>query len=180
MSDPYSAVRPAQVSPAIPSDLSLWTGKSVLSQIVHEAIHEFKSDWPATEWSLTDGKSFSTERLLALLAFSYATGIYSSEEIEVRSRQDPWLRNICGERCPGMNLLRSVRRGCRTLLENCLVRILEESWSVRFGQPHPDWQDSFAVSLRQFLEKVEKPCLEAEMRFRIDRAVLFDSMSLDI
>lgn len=94
--------------------------------------------WIETEvamlsWNMTEqyerspakhGVVIELRRLLHLLSFSYATGLYGSEEIIRACRTDPLMRDICGGMVPFAHELQSARRRHRMLLEKVLAAVM--------------------------------------------------------
>lgn len=120
--------------------------------------------------------------MLALLTYSYASGIYESAEIEFAARQDPILRYLCAKQFPSAALLRRFRRRQRVTIEACLRRVLARVWSEatfnpRGGRP---WTVS---SLERSRNRWQGPCnLSAageEAAARLDEAVRIDAFALD-
>jgi len=58
--------------------------------------------------------------LLGLLTYCYASGVFSSQEIEARVRKDPILILLCGHELPDWHLIRRFRRYNREVIQRCL------------------------------------------------------------
>lgn len=151
----------------IPEDLREWVGARELVAIVFEAVHaaEEAGDDPLTGRQFHSGQ---TRILLTLLTFSYAIGMYISEEVEAQSVADPELAYLSG-RCGASSVrLRQFRRHYRCFLQRSLGRLFERVLASRGGSLRiaPACDD---------LESVSAWLAEA----RINRSVLADTMALD-
>ena len=62
--------------------------------------------------------------LLGLLTYCYASGVFSSLEIEARVRQDPILILLCGRELPDWHRIRRFRRYNHAAIQRCLEATL--------------------------------------------------------
>lgn len=105
------------------SELLARLDDSSLIKLVLEAVHEFDLELPGARSA--DGISFNAGQTATLLAFCYARGIYSSEEIENRLPGDAAIRYICAGTNPHWHLLRRFRRDNSLLMLGILTRLME-------------------------------------------------------
>lgn len=168
---------PPASAPAVPEDLRTWLPESVLVRLVLDA---------ATGPELTqhplaplgDGEeTFAAGLVLSLLAYSYATGRFGSEEIEASLRSDPTLAYLATRRVPSAAVFRRCRRRHRDLLTVVLTRVLDASLNWRAAVldallfvPLPNSAQGSAPDWRA--------CQNAQDR--IQRAVLEDAVAADI
>ncbi len=96
---------------------------AALIKLVLEAVHEFDLTMPVRR--LAKGRTFGPEQTATLLAYCYARGVYSSEEIEGRLSVDPGVAYICAGLKPDWHMLRRFRRDNALLLLGILTRLLE-------------------------------------------------------
>jgi hypothetical protein len=141
--------------PAIPEDLREWLSEPELVLWVEEAVHKCtKVEIPQL--------AHERELLLRIIAYSYSTGTYLSEEIEAAfliSGKEPVLEN------PIQSLsgtIRQFRRYHRELVEACLFGVLSAaSRAPRAGKGIPS------------------STLMSEASRRVLQAIRYDSWSLD-
>jgi hypothetical protein len=150
----------------LPEDLRAWVSDDVLVSLVFEAVHttgwgEAASRSPAP---LPPGRP---RVLLTLLTYSYAIGLYGSDEIENRIPIDPQLLYLSArEDIPSYDL-RHFRRYHRAPLQQTLSMVFQLLCEARDQAPAA----RFGVDLSAL-------CASAAER-RINEAVLRDTMALD-
>jgi len=117
--------------------------------------------------------------MLSLLGYAYASGVYTSGEIESSSRTDGMMRYLCANHFPSATELRRFRRHHRPQLVDCLSRVFERNQrnpeSGNSNQSDSARWESARGSDRW--ESAEVYRSEAEKR--VDFAVRADSMALD-
>jgi transposase len=73
----------------------------------------------------TGSEQYPPQMMLALLIFCYATGRFSSREIELATHSDVAVRYICGgDQHPDHDTICAFRRQNRGLFEECFVKVL--------------------------------------------------------
>jgi len=165
----------------LPTDLRLWLGEDRLLRLTL-ASAAFHADAVAMPRTVRQGDQvFPAAQLLALLAFAYLTGRLSSVEIEEALEADSALRYLCAGRFPTSPILRRFRRLYRRTLVLVLSHVLtlaareraSHGWLCRpaigasdFRAPGSDGEGAAEVGLR-------------EAAWRVERAVLADTMALD-
>jgi hypothetical protein len=148
------------LAPRASEDLRLALGQQGLAELVRNAI-------PAN----TERTMESSERLLALLTYSYAAGVFDSSEIPREIDQNDLLR-VLGTEVPfDHHVLRQFRRQNRSQLRDCLSRVLR---SIRI-----DTDSTYAErSVSRWARGDEDGCDE-EAEERINRAVRADTFASD-
>ena len=117
---------------AIPWDLSEWHKPALLLQWILEDVEAL--DWanPELVAYLAAHRSYQPKLLLCLLAYSYATGVYESEEIVRSFYQDDGLRREFGGAGPEAQAIAKFRRENRGLLKWCLVHLFKRALRAKF------------------------------------------------
>jgi len=104
-----------------PDDLRSLVGERRLIELALEAAQIVGEALPRPERIVEDQPS--PRMLLTLLAYCYASGIYSSEDIEWACEDDGAVRYICANTFPDQNTIRRFRRANRPWIEACLTRL---------------------------------------------------------
>lgn len=99
-------------------DLRGIVGERGLVNLALQSVEHFGADLPL--WHVTTDPGFSSRMLLALLTYSYAAGIYASEDIHWACKSDPGARYLCANTWPEERSLRRFRRQWRPLIQACL------------------------------------------------------------
>lgn len=107
--------------------------------------------------------------LRTVLAFCYATGIYSSQDIEAATVHDPIVRYLCANHRPQWDTIREFRRRNGAALKFALGRLFR----VVLRGHMPIYA---AYSLDRFIPEYD--CLSAAGE-RLARAIKTDSYALD-
>lgn len=108
--------------PAVPADLAEWVGAVRLTRIALEATEGAKV--PATYPTGRAGETCPSRMLLTLLAYAYARGISSSQDVEDATARLPDLRYLASGDQPSASVLRRFRRQHWTELLGVLARML--------------------------------------------------------
>jgi hypothetical protein len=144
----------------IPDDLREWVEARELVALVLAAVHE-------TEELVEDGPRLpagEARLLVNVMTYSYAVGIYSSEDIELRAIEDPEVAYLSGRYRVSSVALRQFRRHYRAFLQRGLCRLFQRVCQTRGGGSDSHDQDTALVLLAEG---------------RINRSVLADTMALD-
>lgn len=174
---------PAQAAGGLilPTDLRVWLGEDRLLRLTFAsaAHHAEAVAMPPTVHQ--GDQVFPAAQLLALLAFAYLTGRLSSVEIEEALEADSALRYLCAGRFPTSPVLRRFRRVCRRTLVRVLSDVL--TLAVRERARHgwlcrPPLGALDARASGSNGEGAAEVGLR-EAAWRVDRAVLADTMALD-
>jgi hypothetical protein len=152
----------------LPDDLNELASEEWIVRTTLEVVA--RVEWPAgTEtFSTWDRTPYRAPILLTLLTYSYARGIFPSEEIRQRLYRDPVLHYLCCKEYPDEEVLRAFRRKHERLLEQCVGDVLMRAWAVQISRnlaiPDIDLPPLWAFAFR----------LQAEQRLL--KASFFDSM----
>ena len=114
---PQTAPAP-QPQVASPDDLRALVGERGLVELALQSVQHFDTHLPL--WHKTSEPELSSRMLLALLTYSYAAGIYSSEDIHWACRSDAGAKYLCANTWPDQRSLRRFRRQWRSRLQACL------------------------------------------------------------
>lgn len=117
--------------------------------------------------------------LLRVLAYSYATGVYASSEIEAALDGDPILRYLAGGHRPEPSAMRRFRRRNRHALQRCLAQTLENSWTGRKERPELGQPTYAQDALERWAKGPTRPDFETEAADRVRRAICDDTALLD-
>ena len=147
-------------------DLREWLDTSELIGLVLEAVHTLY--WTSHEEKEAGVESNHPQLILGLLAYSYATGRYSANEITRQTTTDTAFNYLClNNRFPRRRLC-LFRNQNRELIRRCLSRVLRQAWEIRFG-------DSFSDSTANArLERAWSNFFNNEADERIGRALWTD------
>jgi len=105
----------------LPADLRQSVGESALVNLALNAAQAVAEKRP---WLRGPGEAPSgPQRLLALLAYCYAAGIYASQDVERACRNDPAVRSICANALPDWSAVWLFRNANRPWIEECLARV---------------------------------------------------------
>jgi len=150
----------------VPMDLREWLDPCDLIDLILETVRTLY--WTNCEEDAHGSESPDNvpQIILGLLAYCYATDLYSAVEIVQRAPTDSALRCLCRNRRFHPRQLHLVRSYNRELLHHCLSRVLRRAWEVRSkGIPHST-TTSFDISLRKHFD--------AESGDRVKRAIEAD------
>ena len=156
-----------EVPGAFPGDLRQCLEGRTLVRLVFEALHAVEQE----EAQVSGAKPLppGLPRVwLSVLTFSYASGLYPSDEIELQMASDPELRYLSANAAPSAAELRRCRRQHRALLQRTLSRVLRLAWE---GQQPWNWRDKMSS------QDLVAFC-DSAARVRLEQAVLADTMAL--
>jgi hypothetical protein len=148
-------------------DLRTIVGERGLVELALESVQHFGSDLPL--WHKTTEPELSSRMLLALLTYSYAAGLYASEDIHWACRRDPGAKYLCANTWPDERSLRRFRRNWRTQLRSCLewvYAVAETTRNTRFAESGK----SVVANLGHYGQLAEQ---------RIETAILMDMAACD-
>jgi hypothetical protein len=150
----------------LPEDLRAWVSEAALVSLVFEAVHATGWAQPASlgQAPLPPGR---LRVLLTLLTYSYAIGLYGSDEIESRISLDPQLLYLSARKGVPSNDLRQFRRHHRAALHQTLSALFQLAFEAHDQSPPT-----------RIGSDVKALCSAAAER-RINEAVLRDTMTLD-
>jgi hypothetical protein len=166
-----------------PSDLSVWMDRQQLMCLALRAAAEVGTVHFGAGDFIREGERFRPQVLLALLSYSYATGRFASSLIAQAICEDEKTRYLAANSQPDSQLLRRFRRQYRSALNECLLDLFRAVWKSRHSlRREPGWTNRASMTdqglvpwngrfMRDLVGEVER---------RIDQAVQFDSMELDV
>ena len=147
-----------------PNGLELlnYLSDSALITLVLEAVNEF--DLQSPRQPIVRGRNFGAKQTATLLAYCYARGILSSEEIEGRLAHDTGIGYICAGAKPDWHQLRRFRRENALLLLGILTRMIElgpRESEPTHGTFLPErWRSDFRQqALRRLQEAIQADCM---------------------
>ena len=130
----------------VPPDLREWFEPDVLTLWIQEEtkLPDWGNRTGAQQFALA-GESES-EGMICLLAFSYATGVFSSDEIVRNCRADSALQRLSGGKIPFRHELENARRQQRGALAGLLSKLFFRANSMRFtleiSELSPHWRQA--------------------------------------
>jgi hypothetical protein len=129
-----------------------------------------------------DGPHCGAE-LLAVLTFSYGTGIYTLERICEALRNDVLFCSLIGRRHPYPDTIRAFRRQERTALRSSLRMFFQMASELRREHTHPEMpaeECAWLKALRLYDPLPTQPdSLEKLVNDRVNQATWIDRMMLD-
>jgi transposase len=109
----------------LPVDLREWLPADHIVHFILEAVEAMDLQGFQVNVRGTGSEQYPPGMMLPLLVYGYATGRFSSREIEMASYGDVAVRYICGgDRHPDHDTICAFRRQNRTLFEECFVKVL--------------------------------------------------------
>ena len=118
---------------ALPWDLSEWHDPGLLLEWVLADVEALNWANPELVAYLAAHPSYQPKMLLCLLAYSFATGVYESEEIVRNFYADEGLRRHFGKDAPDAKTIARFRRDNRGLVKWCLVHLFRRALRAKFG-----------------------------------------------
>jgi hypothetical protein len=159
-----------------PEDLRAWVEEPKLVRLTLEALETVQSsDVQAAE---NHALPLGLPRvLLTLLTYGYGIGLLSSDQLEAQIPHDPQLLYLAARACPTGSLLRQFRRHHRGLLLQSLSALLQLVWETHAtcgGMEPPAPR-----KIRLDAASTWPTLFERAAQWRIDQAILADTMALD-
>jgi transposase len=118
----------------LPPNLRDWVPAGHLAHFILDAVQEMDLRRIRVNQRGTGSEQYPPRMLLALLLYSYATGVFSSRRIEQASNDSVPVRMICGDTHPDHDTLCTFRRENKALLQETFVRVLELAQALKFLQ----------------------------------------------
>lgn len=109
----------------VPPDLRDWVAKDHLVHFVIDAMEAVDTGGAVVNERGTGSAQYPPAMLLALLVYSYATGLFSSRQIERSSYENVAVRLLCGDTHPDHDTLCAFRRKNAVLLARVFAQVLE-------------------------------------------------------
>jgi len=117
--------------------LNQWIRKGGLVCRILDAVQTL--DWPESDYELApdSGYAFRPFVMLTVLTYCYATGVYGSKEIELKTSQDEILRFLCAGTQLTERHIRDFRRQNRQRIKQCLIQAGKLASDSRFEVERP-------------------------------------------
>lgn len=109
----------------LPVDLQEWVGEDHLARFIVDAVETLELSSARVNHRGTGHAQFPPSTMISLLIYSYATGIFSSRQIERASREDLPTRFICANTHPDHDTICTFRRENKTLFEQIFRQVLQ-------------------------------------------------------
>jgi len=109
----------------LPPDLRDWVPEGHLVHFVLEVVNSLELSSFTTNVRGTGSAQYPPSMMLALLVYCYATGRFSSREIEQASYYDVAVRYLCAQTHPDHDTICTFRRRNRQAFEKFFVHVLE-------------------------------------------------------
>jgi transposase len=109
----------------LPPDLRDWVAKDHLVHFVIDAMDAVDTSLAVVNERGTGSAQYPPAMLLALLVYSYATGVFSSRQIERSTHENVAVRLLCADTHPDHDTLCVFRRKNAALLARVFAQVLE-------------------------------------------------------
>jgi transposase len=108
-----------------PVDMRDWLPRDHIVHFILESVETLNLQGFQVNERGTGSEQYPPGMMLALLIYGYATGRFSSREIEMATHSDVAVRYICGgDQHPDHDTICTFRRQNRALFEECFVKVL--------------------------------------------------------
>lgn len=109
----------------LPPDLQEWVADNDLVKFVVEAVSATDLRTAQVNVRGTGSEQYPPEMMLALLIYSYATGLFSSRKLERATYDSIAVRYLCANTHPDHDTIAKFRRENGGLIRQCFVQVLE-------------------------------------------------------
>src|ERR1700722_7854203 len=109
----------------LPPDLRDWVPADHLVHFVIDAVEQLDVGTARVNDRGTGSEQYPPRMLLGLLIYSYATGVFSSRQIERATHENVAVRLLCADTHPDHDTLCAFRRENAALLGACFAQVLE-------------------------------------------------------
>jgi transposase len=109
----------------LPPDMRDWVPSNHLVHFMIDAIESVDTSMAQINHRGTGSEQYPPAMLLALLVYSYCTGMFSSRQIERSSHTDVAVRFVCADTHPDHDTICTFRRNNGALLQRAFAQILE-------------------------------------------------------
>ena len=109
----------------LPVDLQDWVGPDHLARFVVDAVDALDIRGFKVNERGTGDQQYPPRMMLSLLCFSYATGTFSSRQIERASHEELPVRFICANTHPDHDTICTFRRENQALFQESFVKVLQ-------------------------------------------------------
>ena len=108
----------------MPADMRDWLPPNHIVNFIIDAVAQLGLACLKYNMNGTGSRQYPPAMMLSLLIHCYATGRFSSREIEAASHSDVAVRYICGNHHPDHDTICAFRRDNRELFNECFVKVL--------------------------------------------------------
>src|ERR1043166_2742548 len=115
----------------LPVDLQEWVGPDHLARFIVDAVETLELSSARVNHRGTGNAQFPPSLMISLLIYSYATGTFSSRQIERASREDLPTRFICANTHPDHDTICTFRRENKTLFEQIFRQVLQMAQTMK-------------------------------------------------
>lgn len=109
----------------LPPDMRDWVPENHLSQFILDAVDQIDTSSAKVNHRGSGSQQYPPRMLLALLIYSYSSGIFSSRAIERASYDSVAVRVLCADTHPDHDTICAFRRENRALLDKAFSAVLE-------------------------------------------------------
>jgi transposase len=109
----------------LPPDLREWVADDDLAHFVLEAVESLDLGQAAVNARGTGSQQYPPSMMLAVLVYSYASGLFSSRRIEQATYRHLSVRYLSGNTHPDHDTIAKFRRENTPLIESAFVQVLE-------------------------------------------------------
>jgi transposase len=111
----------------LPPNLRDWVREDHLVHFIMDAVGELDLSGVRVNERGTGDKQYPPAMMLGLLIYSYATGVFSSRQIERSTYENVAVRLLCADTHPDHDTLCEFRRGNREVLARSFSQVIEMS-----------------------------------------------------
>jgi hypothetical protein len=148
---------PLRTGQRFPEDLRVWLNGSALKRMAQSIGQEHPPSTVRPVFSLSAARFHHPWRMLALLTYAYASGIWHSRAIAEIAALDPYLFELCHRQPPSAEIIRRFHHHNRIPILRCLEELLRRLWCQR---------DESGLSVSRALLTAEIFC---DARWRLQR-----------
>ncbi len=109
----------------LPPDLRDWVPSNHLVHLIIDAVGELDLRQARVNERGSGSEQYPPSMMLALLVYSYATGVFGSRRIEQTTHENVAVRLLCADTHPDHDTICSFRRQNRELLAASFAQVLE-------------------------------------------------------
>jgi len=171
----------------LPPDLRDWLPENHLAHFILEVVNALPLTGVRINERGTGDAQYPPRMLLAVMVYCYATGVFSSRQIEQATYTDVAVRYLSADTHPDHDTLCTFRRSNRALFQSSFVEVLQlarELKVLKVGRiavdgtkVHANASKHAAVSYQRAGEQLVQ--LEAEVAELLDKAEQSDSTPLE-
>jgi transposase len=173
----------------LPPNIREWVPRNHLAHYILDAVEELDLRQVRVNHRGTGSEQFPPGMMTGLLIYCYATGTFSSRQIERATHENVAVRMLCADTHPDHDTICAFRRENQPLLAECFVKVLQMAQQLKLlkvGQITVSVDGTkvlahaskhAAVSYQRAGQQIEM--LEAEVRQLLAKAEAADSTPLE-